>query len=353
MNTALRDAITQAQAHEIAWPRDPRQDPAHFGIHHQDPAPWNRLRGPLHARGPVSGLILRHGSEIARWGEPNRSDQTFSVAKTYLALLAGVAQWQGLLPDLDRPVRAQLPGIGFDDPHNAAITWRHLLQQTSEWQGSCFGLPDQVDRWRTVSNDPRPVAGPKGGARPLQVPGTYWEYNDVRINQLSLALLHLFGRPLQAVFRDTVLQPVGAQDAYAWEPYDDAWTQVRGQRMPSVPGGTHWGGGVCISAADQARVGQLLLADGSHGGRRLLPPGWVDVMGTPCASAPFYGALVWLNRNQQLFGGAGERALFMLGAGGHITWVDPELDSVVVVRWLDSAHHANFIAQVAAALASA
>ena len=33
-------------------------------------------------------------------------------------------------------------------------------------------------------------------ARVLQPPGTYWEYNDVRINQLSLALLHLFGRAL-------------------------------------------------------------------------------------------------------------------------------------------------------------
>jgi CubicO group peptidase (beta-lactamase class C family) len=124
---------------------------------------------------------------------------------------------------------------------------------------------------------------------------------------------------------------------------------IDGQRMPSVPGGTHWGGGVSISARDQARIGQLLL----DGGRDVLPPGWVDFMGTPCDSAPFYGALVWLNRNRQVFGGAGERALFMLGAGGHITWVDPELDSVVVVRWLDSSHHASFIAQVAAALASA
>lgn len=25
--------------------------------------------------------------------------------------------------------------IGFDGPHNSAITWHHLVQQTSEWEG--------------------------------------------------------------------------------------------------------------------------------------------------------------------------------------------------------------------------
>ena len=191
-------ATAFAEAHETPWTRDPLREPQRFGVHHDDPPPWNRLRGPVHARGPCSGVVWQHGVEIAAWGQPERSDQTFSVAKTCLALLAGVAQARGLLPDVDRPVAAQLPDIGFDTPHNAPITWRHLLEQTSEWEGSCFGLPDQVDRWRKVAHDPRPAGGPKGGMRPLQAPGSYWEYNDVRINQLSLALLHLF-RLLQAV----------------------------------------------------------------------------------------------------------------------------------------------------------
>ena len=176
-----------AEAHETPWTRDPLREPQRFGVHHDDPPPWNHLRGPVHERGPCSGVVWQHGVEMDSWGQPGRSDQTFSVAKTCLALLAGVAQARGLLPDVDRPVAAQLPGIGFDTPHNAPITWRPLLEQTSEWEGSCFGLPDQVDRWRNVAHDPRPPGGPKCGSRPLQAPGTYWEYNDVRINQLSLA----------------------------------------------------------------------------------------------------------------------------------------------------------------------
>ncbi|MBK8528094.1 MAG: serine hydrolase [Rubrivivax sp.] len=349
---ALDQAIALAQANETSWTRDPQREPLRFGVHHDDPPPWNQLRGPVHARGPVSGVVWQQGREIAAWGEPARSDQTFSVAKTCLALLAGVAQRRGLLPNVDHAVAAQLPGIGFDSPHNATITWRQLLEQTSEWEGSSFGLPDQVDRWRKVSHDPRPAGGPKGGARPLQAPGSYWEYNDVRINQLALALLHLFRQPLQDVMRDELLHPLGAQDEFRWQGYDDAWVTLDGRRLPTVPGGTHWGGGISISARDQARLGQLLLDDGMHQGQALLPPGWVRQMATPCTIAPFYGWLVWLNPEGRLFRGASPQALFMQGAGGHMVWVDPGLKAVVVTRWLDPAVHADFIERMATALRS-
>jgi len=347
---SLALATAFADAHETPWTRDPLREPQRFGVHHDDPPPWNRLRGPVHARGPCSGVVWQHGVEIASWGQPARSDQTFSVAKTCLALLAGVAQARGLLPDVDQPVGAQLPGIGFDTPHNAPITWRHLMEQTSEWEGSCFGLPDQVDRWRKVAHDPRPAGGPKGGNRPLQAPGSYWEYNDVRINQLSLALLRLFRTPLQQVMHDALLQPLGAQDTFRWEGYDDAWVLLDGRRLPSVPGGTHWGGGVSVSACDLARLGQLLLDGGRHQGRALLPADWVQRMGQPAAIAPFYGWLVWLNPEGRLFEGASAGAMFMQGAGGHMVWVDPALQAVVVTRWLDPAHHAGFIAMAAGAL---
>jgi len=342
-------AIAFAQAHEIPWPRDPAADPARWGVHHEDPPPYNRLRGPVHPRGGVSGVIRVHGEEVAAWGEPDRADQTFSVAKTYLALLAGVAHARGLL-DPGARVSERLPGIGFDSEHNRAITWDHLLTQTSEWQGACCGMPDQVEHYRRVSHDPKPPAGRKGEQRPLREPGQYWEYNDVRINQLALALLHLFRRPLPQVFLESVLHPLGGGHGFAWEGYDDAWVEIDGRRMPSVPGGTHWGGGVRISARDQARIGQLLLDGGVHQGRRLLPPGWVQRMHTPCAAAPFYGWLTWLNRDGQLFDDASRSSWFMFGAGGHTVWIDPEHAAVVVARWLDGAHSAGFVRRVARAL---
>lgn len=350
--TRFDDAIAFAIAHEVNWPRDPAAAPGpgqvRFGVHHDDPPPYNVARGPLHARGGVSGVVLQHGREVAAWGEPERADLTFSVAKTYLALLAGVALTRGLIADLDTPVVDRLPGIGFDSAHNRPITWRHLLQQTSEWEGTLFGLPDTVDRYRKVSHDPRPVAGTKGDARPLQAPGSYWEYNDVRINQLSYALLHLFGRALPEVFREALMQPLGASDGWAWRGYDDAWVALPdGRRVQSVPGGTHWGAGVSIGARDQARLGQLLL----DGGRDLMGADFVRAMREPCAIAPFYGLLVWLNRDGHTFPGASREAFFMVGAGGHYTWVEPAHGAVVVVRWLDSAAAGGFMERISAALA--
>src|SRR6185436_3292194 len=160
------DAIAFAQAHEVPWTRDPAAEPARWAIHHADPPPFDRLRGPVHARGGVSGVIRVAGEEVAAWGEPDRADLTFSVAKTYLALLAGIAQARGLL-DPRESVAHRLPGIGFDSPHNRSITWDHLLTQTSEWEGVCFGMPDQVEHYRHVAHDPKPVHGKKGEKRQL------------------------------------------------------------------------------------------------------------------------------------------------------------------------------------------
>ena len=65
------DAVQFAQAHELPWPRDPNASAgagrAAWGLHQNDPAPFDRLRGPVHARGPQSGVVFQHGREIAAW----------------------------------------------------------------------------------------------------------------------------------------------------------------------------------------------------------------------------------------------------------------------------------------------
>jgi CubicO group peptidase (beta-lactamase class C family) len=345
----LQEAIQFAIDHETNWSRDAGPG---FGIHQQDPPPWNRLLGPVHARGPVSGTIVLDGRTLVSWGEPERADLTFSVAKTYLALLAGVAHDRGLLPDVDEPVGDRVRGIGFEAGRNARVTWQHLLQQTSEWEGECFGLPDRVDRYRTLQFQGVEARGRKGDARPLQEPGSYWEYNDVRINQLSLALLHLFRRPLPEVFREHLMRPIGASEDWQWVGYDNAWIELDGRRVQSVPGGTHWGAGVSIGSRDQARVGQLLLDEGRAGGRQVISAEWVRRMRTPCAIAPYYGYLLWLNGGRRVFPSVPESSCFAIGAGSSFTWIEPERRMVLVVRWIDADHADGFFARILDALAA-
>src|SRR4051795_8179791 len=98
----LATAVDLAPAHETPWPRDLA---AHLAAGYFEPPPDNAILGPVAARGGPNGLVLRDGAVLARWGDTQQVDMTFSVAKSYLAILAGVAVGDGLIPQLDAPVR--------------------------------------------------------------------------------------------------------------------------------------------------------------------------------------------------------------------------------------------------------
>ena len=346
---ALADSVSFAVSNEIEWTRD---NSSPWGIHGEDIPPWNRLRGPVFPRGGGSGAVLLDGEKIMSWGDFERPDLTFSVAKTYLSLLCGLAVDDGLIQDINECVEISLPGVGFDSSHNKSITWRHLLEQTSEWEGVCCGIPDQADHYRYLSfQDSRYRSNfKKGTKRPLNEPGTYWEYNDVRINQLSLALLHLFRQPLDEVFEKRILKPIGCSCDWAWTPYDDAYINIDGITMQTLPGGSHWGGGVQISSQDQVLIGQLMLQKGRWGKDVLISSDWIDMMLTPSLLAPFYGFLTWLNTDRILFPRLPESSIFAIGAGGSYTWIDREINAVTSVRWINPSCAETFMVHLRKAI---
>ena len=118
--------------------------------------------------------------------------------------------------------------------------------------------------------------------------------------------------------------------------------------MQSVSGGSHWGGGVFIHAQDQARIGLLLLRGGVWEGRRILSEEWIARMRVPCPLYPQYGYLWWLNTGRALFPSASEASYCASGAGGNLTWIDPDNDLVAVMRWIDPAARDGFMRLVMA-----
>lgn len=343
----LADAVAFAETRETSWPRDIHRDGAIPTLTDLEEPPYNQLLGPVEPRGGPNGLVLRGGRIAARWGEPGRPDMTFSIAKSYLSVLAGIAAADGLIPDLDEPAGARVPGDLFAGQHNAAVTWRHLLHQTSEWEGTLFNRPDQVDRNRQVG--PGADNSRKGRHRDLRAPGDYWEYNDVRVNLLSLSLLHVFKQPLPDVLKARVMDPIGASDTWTWHGYDNSFVDIGGRRLQSVPGGAHWGGGLQINSFDHARFGLLVHRGGDWAGNAILPSGWTDDLTAPCPIRPGYGFLWWLNTGRGEWPGAAEGSFAAVGAGANIIWIDPENDLVVVARWMDQAAVAEFLAKVSAA----
>jgi CubicO group peptidase (beta-lactamase class C family) len=341
----LAAAVEYHLAHESRWRRDFLADSGRFiGVADEPPTPGDVL-GPVRPREGPNGLILRGGYIAAEWGDTRRADMSFSVAKSYLAVLAGVAVARGLVRDIDAPVAAGALDDGFASPQNRAITWRQLLQQTSEWQGTLWDKPDSIDHNRDVGKSELGFAE-KGQPRTLRPPGTLWEYNDVRVNRLSLSLLQVFRRPLADVLREAIMDPIGASAGWEWQPYRNAWVTIDGLRMPSVPGGSHWGGGLWMGSRDHARFGLLVHRGGRWGDRQLVPAAWIEEMRRPCPLNPSYGLLWWLNTGRAQLPSAPESSYAARGAGSNVVWIDPEHDLVAVVRWIDKASVDGFVARV-------
>ena len=86
-------------------------------------------------------------------------------------------------------------------------------------------------------------------------PGTKYEYNDVRVNLLAYSLLHVWREPLPKIIKRYIMDPIGASTTWRWYGYKNSWVEIDGNRVQSVSGGGHSGGGVFISTEDHARFG--------------------------------------------------------------------------------------------------
>ena len=341
----LAEAIAFARANESVMDRDIGRVLARG--HFSEPLPDGEIIGPTRPRGDPSGMVLRGGRVAAQWGPVDAPDMTFSVTKSYLAICAGLAWDDGMIV-LDAPAREAVPDL-FDAPQNRSITWRHLLQQTSEWEGELWGKADRIDRNRSLDTPPGQPSL-KGTHRDLRAPGGYWEYNDVRVNVLSYALMRVFGRPLPEVLAERVMRPIGASVCWEWHGYSTSWIEIDGRQMQSVSGGAHWGGGLFIPTTDHARIGLLMLNRGRWGDRQILSQAWIDECLTPCPLNPSYGFLWWLNGDLKYCPTAPRSSFFALGVGRNVIWIDPALDLVAVVRWIEGGAFNGFAGRVMGAL---
>ena len=320
----LAAAIELAGQKSVVEPRD-------LGVaileHYSAREPGYRVLGPTGTRLAGSGLVVRGGYVVAQWGDVDRPEMVFSVAKSVLATVAGVAFADGRISSLDDLVSRYVPEPYFTGDHNGAITWRHLLEQSSDWRGTLWDVPDWADRpvgatlneWRSPASVP---------------PGTVHEYNDVRVNLLALSLVHVLRQPLPQVLRERILDPIGASSTWRWHGYENSWIELDGQRMQSVSGGGHFGGGLFISTSDLARFGLLMEREGRWGKVGIIDPGWVKAMTTPSRPRPDYGLLWWLNTARKALPGAPESVFWAAGFGGNFVYVDREHDLVVVLRWV-------------------
>jgi len=332
----LNSAVGFAQDNESEIPQDLSD---HEEIHairtrqdsertYGDEMHYAKVIGPLpRRRGDPAGLVIKDGYIVAEWGDTHRVDMANSISKSFISSVAGLAFDEGIIKDVHNELRTVILDGGFESPQNRKITWENLLQQTSEWEGALFGKPDAIDRRN-------------GRDRKLYSSGNFWEYNNVRVNRLSLSLLRVLERSLPRYLEEKMMDPIDSSSTMKWHGYKNSDVLVDdltdGNMIKSVACGGHWGGGVWINTRDLARYGLLYCRNGDWDGESILSDEWIEKSTAPCDENKSYGYLWWLNTDKELWQDLPSDSYAAIGRGSNVVWVYPEEDLVVVCRWLKS-----------------
>ena len=220
----------------------------------------------LAARDTVALLVLRRGVLVHEQyfnGFLRESLGTsFSMAKSVVSMLIGVAIAEGRIHSVDDPVTRYLPELQAQDARFARITLRHLLAMRSgiDFQ-EAYTVPwSQAGRFYLGNDLKAEVARLRVQSDPDQA----YAYQSGNTQLLAMALERAVAMPLAAYLQARLWQPMGAE-------FDASWS------LDSAAGGTARAF-CCLNAraVDYLRLGQVVLGGGrSAGGASLVSADWL------------------------------------------------------------------------------
>lgn len=218
-------------------------------------------------------LVLQDGREIGHYYPHDKVPgpiELMSVTKSVVALGIGQLIDQGRIKSLDQPVADFYPE--WKQGQKQKITVRMLLDHTSGLQNFPTTGPEIY---------PAPDAVQLALAAELtSTPGESFAYNNKAVNLLAGLVEKASGRPMDAFFRDGLFKAMGI--------HPGPWTK-------DATGHPYAMAGLSLTAADAAKIGQLLLDDGRWNGRTLISAGYMKAMLTPSQAMPACGLLWWLD----------------------------------------------------------
>ena len=234
----------------------------------------DRLIGEAIASRSDALVVIKDDKIIVErsFGQPQGPLETRSVTKSVasLAVLALVAD--GHIASLDVPLSTFFSE--FEQGDKAAITLRHVLTHAS---GLTHAKTD-ADRLNAQSDR-------LAYARRLRVetpPGTRFSYSNEASQLLAGVIDRAAGEPFDSYVTRRILAPIGVHGV--------EWKHDRSGKVQ-----TYYG--LRLRARDMARIGLLLLHEGRHEGRRILPAELVRAAAASSATSLSYGLLFWRRSN--------------------------------------------------------
>jgi CubicO group peptidase (beta-lactamase class C family) len=270
-------------------------------------------------------LALRESDELP----PETALHGWSMTKTVAAMLA-YKRFTEVGLDLETPVvDAFRPGR---EPAWVA-DWRADSRAEITVADLMFMLPGLQDEESYASTGNvvqmlygEPDMAAYAASKPAEYPaGTHWEYLSATSVLLSAVARGQFDTDEEywAYPRIALFEPLGLDSATLETDTSGTW----------VGSSYQW-----ASGADWARLGQLMLDDGSWEGTAVLPPGWLALATTralPDGDGAGYGAQTWLLGDTvggecRTYPGVPEDTIAMEGHWGQIVAMVPSREAVLV-----------------------
>ncbi|WP_438432888.1 serine hydrolase domain-containing protein [Gorillibacterium sp. sgz500922] len=263
-------------------------------------------------------LVVSRGEELFQWSDRRRDTvkAVYSITKSVLSALVGIALDRGLLTGVDQPLAAFFPEWAEGEPQREAVTLEHLLTMTAG-----FDWPDFDKPYWEMKRQPDWAAYVLNRSF-AQEPGHAFAYNSGGSHLLAAVLTRVVDGDLLEFAREALFAPLGI--------HPPAWRENGGIR--------EGGAGLFLSAAELARFGRLYLQEGEWEGKRLISAEWVRESicvrhkGLALYEPPIYasyGYHWWVSPSEQ--NGLCDY-YFAFGYGGQYLFVVPKLHLTAVVR---------------------
>jgi CubicO group peptidase (beta-lactamase class C family) len=239
---------------------------------------------------------------------------SFSVAKSFLSTLVGIATDEGLIESIQDPLTTYVPELVERDQRFAQITLRDLLTMSSglRYWDTDLPWPWADDTYTYYGVDLREVALNK---TEIEHPsGEEWHYNNYNPLLLGLVLERATGMSVSKFMTTRLWQPLGAEADATWN-LDSESSGF--EKLES---------GINATAADYARFGLLHLHGGEWNGARIVSEEWMRAATRPHTrtdGASLYGFFWWLDSERP-------GRFYALGDYGQYVYVAPDADAVVV-----------------------
>ena len=278
-------------------------------------------------------IVLKDGQVVIERYQYGRTPQmrfrSFSMAKTFTAMLVGIANKKGLIKSLDDKASDYWPEIANSAYGQTSI--RSLLRMSSgvPYKELYTWTPDD-DNWvwgRVLYADenkrqPNKVAEFLNAKTQREAEeGSRFKYATIETEILGRVLIRATGKSITKLTEDWLWSPMGAQSEARWILSTTDWAEAAG-------------GGFNATLRDYARFGNLLANDGIRSGIQIIPKDFLldatDANRVPSAFKPKiatsyfgYGYQTWIFPMK-------DRTFALQGIHGQVVFVQPSSKIVMV-----------------------